>query len=127
MVKYRVKLMRPPKFITLELLEGLRPFEKGTWWRLEEESNSALQFDDGVWENWVAGTPGSVRNIRLYDPSDTKSALLKDYLAGETGGPGAIIVPDFGGEFGAEDFQWIQIACVPASRSTEAAETAFYA
>jgi hypothetical protein len=40
---------------------------------------------------------------------------LKDYLVGETAGPGTIILPEFAGEFGPDEFRWIQIACVAAS------------
>jgi hypothetical protein len=108
MLMFRVKLMRPCKYITLELLEG-RSLVKGTWWRLKRESNCALKCDEGEWENWALGSPGSVKHIRLYDRLDTKVALLKDYLSGRTGGTGTILDPNFGGAFGDDDFTWVQV------------------
>jgi hypothetical protein len=108
MLTFRVKLMRPSKYITLELLEG-RSLVKGTWWRLKRESNCALKYEEGEWENWALGTPGSVKHIRLYDGSDTKAALLKDYLSGRPGGSGTFLDPSFGGAFGNDDFMWVQV------------------
>jgi len=90
------------------MFEG-RPLVKGTWRRLKEESNSMLSCEEGTWENWVLGSPGGVRNIRLYDPAGANAAVLKDYLAGTTAGEGIIIVPEFAGPFDVGDFHWIQI------------------
>jgi hypothetical protein len=108
MLKFRVRLTRDLKFVTLELLERRR-LARGTWRRVEEESNSALGCEEGTWENWVFESPGGVKNIRLYDPADVRSALLKDYLTGRTGGEGVIFIPEFAGSFGSDAFQWNQI------------------
>jgi hypothetical protein len=108
MLRFKVRLTRDSKFVTLELLEGRR-LTRGTWRRIEEESNSALGHEEGTWENRVFESPGGVTNIRLYDPTDVRSALLKDYLTGRTGGEGLIFVPDFAGPFGSEAFRWNQI------------------
>jgi len=108
MRRFKVRLTRDLKFVTLELLEGRR-LARGTWRRVEEESNSALGHEQGTWENRVFESPGGVTNIRLYDPTDVRSALLKDYLTGRTGGEGVIFVPDFAGPFGSDTFHWNQI------------------
>jgi len=108
MLKFRVRLTRDLKFVTLALLERRR-LARGTWRRVEEESNSALGFEEGTWENWVFESPGGVKNIRLYDPADVRSALLKDYLTGRTGGEGVIFIPDFAGPFGSDAFHWNQV------------------
>jgi len=108
MRRFKVRLTRDSKFVTLELHEGRR-LARGTWRRVEEESNSALGHEQGTWENRVFESPGGVTNIRLYDPTDVRSALLKDYLTGRTGGEGVIFVPDFAGPFGSDAFHWNQI------------------
>jgi hypothetical protein len=108
MLKFKVRLTRELKFVTLELEEGRR-LARGVWRRVAEESNSALAEERGTWENWIFGSPGGVTNIRLYDLADTRSALLKDYLTGRTGGEGVMFVPDFAGPFGSDTFRWNQI------------------
>ena len=108
MRRFKVRLTRDLKFVTLELHEGRR-LARGTWRRVEEESNSALGYEEGTWENRVFESPGGVTNIRLYDPTDVRSALLKDYLTGRTGGEGIIFVPEFAGPFGSDSFHWNQI------------------
>ncbi|MEO8257919.1 MAG: hypothetical protein ABI868_11290 [Acidobacteriota bacterium] len=107
MLRFKVRLTRDLKFVTLELFEGRRT--RGTWRRIEEESNSSLGHEEGTWENRVFESPGGVTNIRLYDPADVRAALLKDYLTGRTGGEGLMFVPDFAGSFGSDAFRWNQI------------------
>ena len=105
MAVFKLRLVRPTKHVVLELTEGL-PLMKGTWRRLVPGSNSSLQANSGEWENWVLGSPGGGQNIRLYDGSATKSAVLKNYTTGAISGKAEIILPGFGGEFGDDDFDW---------------------
>jgi hypothetical protein len=86
-----------------------RPLVRGAWKRLEDESNSMLTCEEGTWENWALGSPRGVSDIRLYDPSGTIAAVLKDFPAGTTGGEGIIVLPDFAGPFGDGDFHWTQV------------------
>ena len=108
MLRFNVRLMKGPRYITLQMLER-RPLIKGVWKRLADESNSMLTCEEGTWENWVLGSPNGVRNIRLYDSSDSVAAVLKDFLAGTTGGEGIIVRAEFAGPFGEEDFHWTQV------------------
>jgi hypothetical protein len=122
MVRFNVRLMRGPKHVTLQMLEG-RPLVKGVWRRVEDESNSTLTCEEGTWENWVLGSPGGVRNIRLYDPSGVTAAILMDFLAGTTDGDGIMVRPDFGGPFGDGDFRWAQILNLSAGELDEDSRT----
>jgi hypothetical protein len=90
------------------MLEG-RPFVRGAWKRLEDESNSRLTCEEGDWENLVLGSSSGERDIRLCDPSGTIAAVLKDFPAGITGGAGIIVRPDLAGPFGDGDFRWTQV------------------
>jgi hypothetical protein len=113
MVRFRIRIAQPPRrYITLEFLEG-RPLVKGTWRRVPTESNSSLGEETGAWENWVLGTLGGARCIRLYDTSDIRVAVLEDFPSRSSCGRGSIVVPGFGGEFGDEDFDWTQISAAP--------------
>ena len=116
MVRFKMMFVRPPRFITLEFLEG-RPLVKGIWWRVPDESNSSLGLETGDWENWVFGTPGGVRHIRLYDSADANVALLMDFPSSSSHGHGTIVTPGFGGAFGDEDFHWSKVsaATVPSA------------
>jgi hypothetical protein len=88
--------------VALSLTEGTL-LAKGTWTKLE---GTSLQADSGLWENWILGDPGGSGNIRLYDNSDTKTVLLKNFVAGTTEGDGEFLLPGFGGAFGDEPFRW---------------------
>jgi hypothetical protein len=108
MSTFRIKLVRPTKHVMLELTEG-GVAAKGTWKRITDQSNSALEYETGTWEQWEIGSPGGIENIRLYSPTDTKSALLEHFTAVNTEGPGSMIIENFGAEFGSDPFQWFKV------------------
>lgn len=106
MSTFKVKLVRPAKHVMLEMTEATLPLTKGTWKRLPAQSNSKLRYESGEWENWILGSPGGGRNMRLYDPSDTKSAVLKEFADGASDGDAEFLLDDFGGDFGGDLCRW---------------------
>jgi hypothetical protein len=106
MSTFKVKLVRPTKHVMLEMTEPTLPLTKGTWKRLPADSNSKLRYESAEWENWILGSPGGGRNLRLYDPSNTKSAVLREFVDGASEGDAEFLLDDFGGDFGGEPCRW---------------------
>lgn len=109
MAVLKLKLVRPRKHVVLEMTEPGLPLTKGSWRRLSADSNSKLQYESGEWENWILGSPGGGRNIRLYDPSDTKSAFIKEFVDGTTEGDTDFLIDTFGGDFGGDPCRWFRL------------------
>lgn len=109
MAVFKLKLVRPLKHVVLEMTEGAL-LSKGSWTRVSADSNSKLQYESGKWENWILGSPGGSRNIRLYDPSDTQSAILYEYVDGTSDGETKFVLEDFGGAFGGDPCRWYRVA-----------------
>jgi hypothetical protein len=103
-----VKLIRPRMNVTLKLTAGGLA-QYGTWIRDGGASNSRLQWDSGVWENWVLGSPGGGTAVRIYAPDKTKFLWLKDYTSDNSEGDADFLLPDSGGDFGSDPAKWFRI------------------
>ncbi len=108
MSEFKIKLVRPQKHVMLLMKEPLVPLTKGNWSRILGESNSKLRYESGEWENWILGSPGGDRNIRIYDPSGHKSLLLKEFVTGASDGDAEFLLDDFGGDFGGDPCRWFR-------------------
>lgn len=106
MTVFKVKLVRPKKHVLLEMTEASLPLTKGTWRRLEEESNSKLREEAAEWEQWMLGSQGGRRNLRIYDASGTISLVLKEFVDGASDGDAEFLFEDFGGDFGGDPCRW---------------------